>query len=44
LLVAAKDWGCPPWDILDHPDGLEWFWRWSDYQTEINRAQKKQHG
>jgi hypothetical protein len=28
VLLAAEDWGCPPWVVTGEPDTQETRWKW----------------
>lgn len=42
VLVAAQEWGVPPWEIVGgmqaEGERLRWFWRWQKYAEQ--RAKK----
>jgi hypothetical protein len=38
VLIAAEEWGCPPWEIAGG-DKLKWYFRWQEYAK--HRAKKQ---
>jgi len=40
VLVAAEEWGCPPWEIAGG-NKLQWFFRWTEYQPRREKAKRK---
>lgn len=41
VLIAAEDWGQPPW-IIAGGDPVTWFYRWAEYKHWRNRAEEQQ--
>jgi hypothetical protein len=42
VLVAASEWGCPPWEIMGDPltwDKLKWLWRWEYWRSQVAKAE-----
>lgn len=53
VLLAAEDWGMPPWEIAADSDPVTWFYRWAEYkhwrakaeETQMKRAARRsKHG
>jgi hypothetical protein len=43
VLVAAEDWGIPPWEIEAAGGGsVMWFFRWAEYKHWRNKAEEAQ--
>lgn len=40
-LQLADAWGCPPWEVEDHPDSAYWAARWAIYRKELQAAQER---
>ena len=38
VLILAEAWGCPPWEIMDHPDGIKWLARYNTYIDAKNQS------
>ena len=39
-ILAASDWGVPPWEIAGGGTQLQWYMRWSAYRRVALRVQK----
>jgi hypothetical protein len=40
VLLLAEAWGCPPWEIMNHPEGLKWSARYNllvDVKNQIKK-------
>jgi hypothetical protein len=37
VLIAAEEWGTPPWEIAQDGDQVTWFVRWTEYRAAINK-------
>lgn len=40
-LEMAKEWGVPPWEIMQHPGSLRWMARMKFYNEQIARVINK---
>lgn len=38
----AKEWGTPPWEIVNAPGSMRWAARWSAYKQAEAAAKKSQ--
>lgn len=43
VLAAAKEWGCPPWEIAGGHK-LTWYIRWQEYRKQIAEKVKVANG
>lgn len=41
VLMAAREWGCPPWEIAEGGSRLLWFNRWSYWTGQLHKAQSQ---
>lgn len=42
VLIAAEDWGLPPWEIAGDGEPVKWFYRWAEYKHWRNKAEEQQ--
>jgi len=40
VLLAAHEWGCPPWEITGSGSRLVWFQRWAAYAEQRSLKQQ----
>jgi hypothetical protein len=40
FLLAAEEWGTPPWEIMPGKPRLWWYTRWSLYRRYLAERQK----
>lgn len=43
ILVAAAEWGCPPW-LIAGGDAVEWFFKWQFWKEQQAKAEEVAHG
>jgi len=39
VLVAAQEWGCPPWEIAGGGK-MTWFYRYLEYRMQMQKARE----
>jgi hypothetical protein len=42
VLIAAEDWGMPPWEIAGDGERVKWFLRWAEFKHWRGKAETAQ--
>jgi hypothetical protein len=42
VLIAAEDWGTPPWEIAGDGERIKWFYRWAEFRHWRGKAEQAQ--
>lgn len=42
IIIAAEDWGLPPWEVSGDGERVKWFYRWAAYKKWAGIAQEQQ--